>query len=103
MYVLSCCGRMSQGTGALPPSVVVIERVARNEDTDPMKLEPPLNDVIDPDALDALCADESMNGFVVFSYCGYTVTVDAGGGVTVEEQPFDAATPRQSSPTAVSE
>ena len=95
--------RMSQGTGALPPSVVVIELVATNEDTDPMKLEPPLNDVIDPDALDALCAGESMNGFVVFSYCGYTVTVDADGKVTVEEQPFDAATTRQSSATVVSE
>ena len=94
---------MAQGTGVLPPSVAVIELVATKEETDPMNLEPPLNDVIDPDALDALCAGESMNGFVVFSYCGYTVTVDAGGTVSVEEQPFDAATIRQSSPTAVSE
>lgn len=94
---------MSQGTGHLPPSVAVIEAVAAKEDTDPMALEPPLNDIVDPDALDRLCAGESMNGFIVFSYCGYTVTVDADGGVTVEERTFDAATTRQSTPTAVSE
>ncbi|MWG33050.1 HalOD1 output domain-containing protein [Halomarina oriensis] len=94
---------MSQGTGQLPPSVAVIEQVAAREDTDPMRLEPPLNDVVDPDALDALCKGASMNGFVVFSYCGYTVTVDADGVVTVEEKPFDATATRQSAPTAVSE
>nr|WP_282594447.1 HalOD1 output domain-containing protein [Halomarina salina] len=94
---------MPQGTGAFPPSVAVIEAVATREEIEPMDLEPPLNDVIDPDALDALCRGESMNGFVVFSYCGYTVTVDADGSIEVEEQPFDAATTRQSSPTAVSE
>ncbi|MFD1512764.1 HalOD1 output domain-containing protein [Halomarina rubra] len=94
---------MSQGTGRLPPSVAVIEQVATEEDVDPMQLEPPLNDVIDPDALDALCAGESMNGFIVFSYCGYTVTVDATGGVTVEERPFDASVDTPQPTTAISD
>jgi hypothetical protein len=44
-----------------------------------------------------------MNGFVMFSYCGYSVTVDADGGVTVEERAFDAATDSAESVTAASD
>ena len=101
--MLSCGSDMPQGTGGLPPSVAVIEEVASKEGTEPMELEPPLNDVVDPDALDALCAGESMNGFVMFSYCGYSITVDADGGVTVEERAFDAAADSAESVTAASD
>ncbi|MBV0923504.1 hypothetical protein KTS45_04760 [Halomicroarcula limicola] len=40
---------------------------------------PPLSDVLDPSALDALFADESAcpSCVLTFEYCGYAVTVDS--------------------------
>jgi hypothetical protein len=43
----------------------------------------PLFEVVEPDALDALF--NSSDGYVTFPYCGYEVTVDASGAVTVTE------------------
>lgn len=82
---------MNQGTDHLPPSIAVIEHVAEHEGIDPLELSPPLHDVIDPDALDRLCAGTETSGLVAFSYCGYTVTVTTDGVVSLEERTHDTA------------
>ncbi|PSP96298.1 hypothetical protein BRC94_13070 [Halobacteriales archaeon QS_5_70_17] len=83
---------MSLRTERTRPSVVVIERVAAREGTDPTRLTPPLHDVVDPDALDALCAESDTSGCIAFSYCGYTVTVGIDGAVSIEERSPAAGT-----------
>ncbi|ELY60639.1 HalOD1 output domain-containing protein [Natronolimnohabitans innermongolicus] len=76
-----------------PPSRSIIEAVAEAEGVPAHELRPPtyesLHTVIDPDALDALFephADGTVRpaGRVTFPYCGYTVTVDADGSVSLE-------------------
>jgi len=61
-----------------PPSEAVVETLADALDRDPLDL-PPLNDVLDPDALDALFADTPggtvREGAFVFECCGCTVAV----------------------------
>jgi len=79
------------------PSTAVVERVADLEGVDSFRLEPPLNDVIDPDALDALFAGRSPTaGYVSFEYCGYTVAVQDDGNVAV----VDPETPPESVPSS---
>lgn len=71
----------------VPPSLSVVEAVAERKGVDAMELSPPLESVIDSDALDALfcgALEEATGGRVRFSYLGYTVVVDAAGDVTVE-------------------
>lgn len=80
--------------------MVVIERVAAREGTDPTHLTPPLRDVVDPDALDALCAESDTPGCVAFSYCGYTVTVGIDGAVSLEERSPTAGTDHASAASA---
>ncbi|WP_121822015.1 HalOD1 output domain-containing protein [Halostella salina] len=74
------------------PSERVVESVARTEGVDPVDLQPPLNDVVDLDALDALFAPVGgvprTDGRVEFRYDDYLVAVDADGTVAVE--PVDA-------------
>jgi hypothetical protein len=69
-------------------SEVVIERVAERLDESPTALEPPLNDAIDPDALDRLFADrETENGGpdarITFRFAGCRVSVDGSESVSV--------------------
>lgn len=72
-----------------PLSYTVVETVAEAEAVDPVELEIPLNDVIDPDALEALF--ESTNtaprrtGQVTFEYAGHTVVVGSDGTVMVAD------------------
>lgn len=71
-------------------STKVIETVASRNDVDPIDLEPPLYETIDLDALDALVTpsgtESTRSGcHIWFTYCGYTVTVDRDGAVTVNE------------------
>lgn len=74
----------TRGPGGADPSRAVIDAVASAEDADPSELDP-LNDVIDPDALNGLFADRDVElGRVVFRYHGYTVTVDRHGRVTLD-------------------
>ncbi|QLG29162.1 hypothetical protein HUG10_17210 [Halorarum halophilum] len=80
---------MSQG---IPLSAEVVERVAEREGVRPTHLGEPLNDYIDPDALDALFDDAgdsgtSREGSVEFTYCGYKVVARSSGAVAVEELP----------------
>lgn len=64
-------------------SSAVITAVAEREGVDPIELNQPLYDVIDPDALDALFQIES--GVFSFVYYGYRVTVDYSGTVSLDE------------------
>ena len=62
----------------------MIWRIADAGDVDPIDL-PPLADVVDPDALDALfVGDGRSEGTVRFDYCGHAVEVRASGDVRVE-------------------
>ena len=72
------------------PSLAIVERVAEREGVSSVELNPPLFDVIDPDALDAFFessnAGTSPTGaHVSFSYCGYDVRVEDDGHVTITE------------------
>ncbi|WP_254864078.1 HalOD1 output domain-containing protein [Halovivax gelatinilyticus] len=70
--------------------VRIVTEVAEREGVDPTMLRPPLHDVIDPEALEALFAptptsDRTAGGSVTFAYCGYDVTVAADGTISVSE------------------
>lgn len=76
------------------PSRTVIEAVAEAEGIPPEELRPPtyasLHDVVDPEALDALFAPRSNGttrpgGEITFPFCGYRVTVEADGSITLDE------------------
>lgn len=70
------------------PSVVVPIEVAAREGVDPIELTPPLHDVVDPDALDALFARSDTRDqavVVTFEYCGYTVEIGGDGSVDVRD------------------
>lgn len=81
---------MLQRTGTVAkqadtPSVAVVMAVAAREGVDPTELSPPLNDVVDPDALDALFAGTDDPGSrLSFTYRGYSVEVHSDGHVDVE-------------------
>ena len=77
------------------PSTRVVEAIAEAEGVDPVALDPPLNAVIDLDALDELFSPSGgvprPSGRVEFDYDDYRVAVEGGGAVTVE--PKDAPSP----------
>mgnify|MGYP006304356947 CR=1 FL=1 len=62
-------------------SVTVVEAVADAVGVAPVDLATPLNDAVDPDALDALFRNGT--GRVSFDYCEFQVSVDARGTVEV--------------------
>lgn len=63
-------------------STTVIMAVADERGVESLDLDVRLNDVVDPDALDALV--ESMNeGYIEFSIADYHVRVQASGNVFV--------------------
>jgi len=89
-------GDSVDGKATKAPSQAVIEAVADAEGVSPHALRPPtyepLHEAIDPDSLDALFADRvdgapRARGTVSFTYCGYAVTVDGDGSVTLERRP----------------
>lgn len=70
-----------------PPSYQVVQAVADATGRDPTALEP-LNEVIDPDALDGLFTDAADDGphptgRVTFTFAGCDVVVGPGGEVEV--------------------
>jgi hypothetical protein len=69
----------------------VLRRVADRHGCDPVDLEPPLVDRIDPEALEAIYAAEGANATVTFDYAGHRVRVDGRDGVTVEPTPVAPA------------
>lgn len=69
-------------------SVTIIQEVAKKEGIPPEAVTPPLNDVINTDALDRLFeprldGDTRTQGRVEFPYVGYQITVWADGTVRV--------------------
>lgn len=76
-----------QTAGSL--TLEVVTEVADHHGVAPADLEPPLHEVVDPDALEALFSDSidgstRENVSVEFTYCGHRVLVD-GGTVHVRE------------------
>lgn len=66
-------------------SQVVVEAVASAEGVDPLDLEVPLYEAVDPDALDALFqSGTTVEGRVEFEYYGYEVAVTGDGCVTLD-------------------
>lgn len=65
------------------PTIGVVELVSAASGTNPRDL-PPLNDVIDPDALDTLFREHDF-GVVVFQYYGFEVVVSADGELALYE------------------
>ena len=68
----------------------VVEAVAGAEDVSPTALSRPLNDVVDPEALDSLFEPQPDGrprdaGRVEFGYYGYTVVVYGDGSVELED------------------
>lgn len=78
---------------AEPLSVTIVTAVAEQEGVDPTEIRPPeyesLYDVCNPEALERLFsydeADDTANGRITFSFCGYDVCVTSTGTVSVEE------------------
>lgn len=68
--------------------VRIVRKIAAREGIDPSMLDPPLYDVIDPEALDAVfesvAGTDRAHGQVQFEYAGYAVTVSADYAVTVD-------------------
>ena len=77
------------------PSTRVVEAIAEAESVDPIALDPPLNAVIDLDALEDLFSPSSgvprSSGRVEFEYDDYDVVIEGDGAVSVE--PKDALSP----------
>lgn len=65
-------------------AIVIVRTVADAEGVDPVALEPPLHDAVDPDALESLFPD-GADGVVRFEYCGHEVAVSSDGVVTLTE------------------
>ena len=73
--------------GVVPVYTAIVEAVAETKGVDPLSLEPPLYDVLDPEALDALCDSTTRCQspvHVEFVYSDCTVTVAPGGTIVVE-------------------
>lgn len=71
------------------PTEAVVDAVAEVHDCEPTDL-PPLNDVLDSEALDRVFTDTlggrtRRDGHLVFQYCDCTVVVSGSGKVVVDE------------------
>lgn len=79
------------GTGSgVSPSLRVVQQVAASKNVDPADLEPPLHEVLDPDALDSLIrsAGHTASGAettIEFVYRDRRVRIDSSGTVDVTE------------------
>ncbi|MFC3957611.1 HalOD1 output domain-containing protein [Halovivax cerinus] len=86
--------------------VRIVTEIADREGVDPTGLTPPLQDVVDVDALEALfeptpTTDRDCVGSVSFTYVGYEVTVAADGAITVENALDAPSAPEVGHETAV--
>lgn len=73
-----------------PIVIQIITRIADREGVQPVDLETPLQEVIDPDALETLVDSTGVRQYgsyprVEFPYYGYIVTVDGTGRVSINE------------------
>lgn len=68
-------------------AITIVREVADREGVDCTEL-PPLYNIIDPDALEALAdslAQDSDEGEIQFAYCGYQILIDSDGHVIVTD------------------
>lgn len=61
----------------------VVETIAERTDQDPVRIGPPLDDVVDPQALDRFFQHETFQGSVRFEYGEYRVTIVADEEVAI--------------------
>lgn len=79
------------GTGSgVSPSLHVVQQVAASKGVDPADLDPPLHEVLDPDALDTLVqsAAHTASGdetTIEFVYRDRRVRIDSAGTVDVTD------------------
>ena len=76
----------STGGEGVDVATRIVEGIATADKADPLEM-PPLFDVVDTDALEALVANGSADVEVVFEYAGYEVTI--GGDRRVHLEPVD--------------
>lgn len=62
----------------------VVAAIAAREGIDPLDIDRPLHDAIDPDALNALFVSRRTKGYVTFTYFGYEVTIHNDGAIELE-------------------
>lgn len=77
---------ISTGLDYEPPLSVaerVIDAVSEVEGESPTEITPPLYDVVDPEALDAVSESIGPEATVAFEYCGHEVRVDGDGDVSI--------------------
>lgn len=69
----------------------IVSKVSHRKDVDPVELQPPLNEVVDLAALDALFASRNGgttrngDGHVEFTYEGYRIRVESDGIIDIDE------------------
>ncbi|MXR40455.1 hypothetical protein GRX01_03700 [Halobaculum sp. WSA2] len=67
------------------PIPQIVEAVAKAEDVEPVTLEPPLAEVVDPDAVETLVEDSTASDLKIrFEYRGHDILVDDSGRVQVD-------------------
>jgi len=67
------------------PITHIVDAVAEAESVEPVTLDPPLAEVVDPDAVEALVEDSKSSDLEVrFVYRGHDVVVDDRGRVQVD-------------------
>jgi len=79
------------------PSTAIVSEIARLEGMEPTEIEPPLYEVLDPDALDALFTSTGAQppregGYVLFTYRDYEVTVYGSGRIDIREDEANVGT-----------
>lgn len=72
----------------MTPTQMIVEKVAEADDVSPEELDPPLIEVIDPDALDDIFRNtataDRRGGQVTFPYRGYMITVSGDGNISID-------------------
>lgn len=87
--VMSVTRQREKTENATAPSTAVVNAIAEHKGIDPLELDRPLYDVINPDALDSLFSQSTNGGAVTgrltFSYGKHTVHVTSDGDVQVTD------------------
>ncbi len=67
------------------PISQIIDAVAEAEGVEPVALDPPLAEFVDPDALETLIEDSATSTLEIqFAYRGHDIVVDDSGRVQVD-------------------
>jgi hypothetical protein len=67
------------------PISQIVDAVAEAEGVEPVALDPPLAEIVDPDALETLIEDSATSNLEIqFAYRGHDIVVDDSGRVQVD-------------------